>query len=93
MFLPRSAITALRAPLEGVVSTATGAGKQQHPACLHPFSAWSSREMPCPYFHPPTSSTGQLCTVCAAQRCVLQALTVEKWVGMSKHALNVIQCP
>ena len=98
VFLPGSTITALCVSLEGAVSAVTGAHKGQHPACLHSFGACSSREMPCPHFHPPTSSTGQLCTVCAAQKCVLQALTVEGrngwlWANMpwmSSNALSAV---
>lgn len=84
--------------LEGAVGTVTGTRKGQHPACLHPFSTESSREMPCPHFHPPTSTTGQLCTDCAAQKCVLQALTAEGrngWIWanmpwMSSNALSAV---
>lgn len=87
MFLPSSTITALCVPLERAVSTVTGAHEGQHPACLYPLSAWRSREMPCPHFHPPASTTGQLCSVCGAQNCVLQALTVERrneWIWANK---------
>lgn len=98
VFLPSLTIAALCVSLEGAVSAVTGAHEGQHPACLHPFGAWSSREMPCPRFHPPTSSTGQLCAVCVAQKCVLQALTVEgrnEWIWanmpwMSSNALSPI---
>lgn len=54
--------------------------------------------MLCPPFHPPISSTGHLCTVCAAQKCILQALTVEGrngriWANMpwmSSNALSAV---
>lgn len=81
VFLSSSTITALCVSLETAASTVTGAREGQHPASLHPFLTWSRRERLCPHFHPPTSSTEKLCTVCAAQECVLQALIVESRKG------------